>query len=319
MRFLDLHCDTVTECRGKGYALLENPMHLDVRRASCFDAWVQVFAIWIPDTLRGLDAWDYFERSYAFYLEQTDACGLSHCTTYEEIDGAVSGRAFASVLAVEGGAVLGGRLERTDELYRRGVRIVTLTWNGENELGFGCQSGGGRLKPFGKSVLRRMDDLGMIADVSHLDRIGFYDVLEQTARPVLASHSTSEAVLRRTRTDSADKTFSMRRALTDDQIRALAAHGGLIGLNFCGSFLGDAGDDGAEAAMRHASHIIELGGEDVLAVGSDFDGCTMHAELSGIEKMPALYETFLQNGFGRALCEKIFFENGLHFFKNMLQ
>ena len=113
-------------------------------------------------------------------------------------------------------------------------------------------------------------------------------------------------------------TFSIRRALTDDQIRALSAHGGLIGLNFCGSFLGDPGDDGAEAAIRHAAHIVELGGEDVLAIGSDFNGCTMHPELSGIEKMPALYDAFLQAGFGRTLCEKIFFGNGLHFFKSML-
>lgn len=318
MRFLDLHCDTVTECRDKGLSLSENPLHLDVRRAAVFDAWVQVFAIWIPDTLRGEDAWDYFERCCAFYLQQTELCGLRRCGCFSEIGLAVGEGALASILAVEGGAALGGKSERVDELYRRGVRILTLTWNGENELGYGCQSAGGRLKPFGIEVLRQMDALGMIADVSHLDRSGFYDVLERTPRPVLASHSTSEAVLRRTRADSDDKTFSMRRALNDDQIRAISSHGGLIGLNFCGSFLGDPGDDGTQAALRHAAHIIEQGGEDVLAIGSDFDGCTMHPELSGIEKMPTLYDAFLQNGFGRALCEKIFFENGLHFFKSML-
>ncbi len=318
MRFLDLHCDTVTECRAKGYSLSENPLHLDVRRAADFDAWVQVFAIWIPDTLRGADAWAYFEQNDSFYLAETERCGLSRCTTYAEIERAVSERSFASILAVEGGAALGGQIDRLYELYRRGVRILTLTWNGENELGYGCQSGGGHLKPFGIEVLRGMDALGMIADVSHLDRIGFYDVLERTERPVLASHSTSAFVLRTTRKDSADKSFSMRRALDDGQIRALSAHGGLIGLNFCGSFLGDAGDDGVDAAIRHAAHIVETGGEDILAIGSDFDGCTMHADLSGLERIPCLYDAFLKNGFGRTLCEKIFFENGLHFFKSML-
>lgn len=318
MRFLDLHCDTITECREKGYSLSENPLHLDVRSASGLDAWVQVFAVWIPDTLRGDDAWDYFEQNYTFFAEQANACALMHCTTRAQLDRAVAEGRAAAVLAVEGGAVLGGQLARTDELYRRGVRILTLTWNGENELGFGCQSAGGHLKPFGRDVLCRMDALGMIADVSHLDRIGFYDVLEQTTRKVLASHSTSETVLRRTRADSDDKRFSMRRALNDDQIRALSAHGGLIGLNFCGSFLGDAGDNGTEAALRHAAHILETGGEDILAIGSDFDGCTMHPELSGIGKMPALYDAFLRHGFGRTLCEKIFFENGLHFLKSML-
>ena len=212
MRFLDLHCDTVTECRSKGFSLLDNPLHLDVRRTSCFDAWVQVLAVWIPDTLRGGDAWDYFVRNYAFCLQQTDLCGLSRCTTYQEIDRAVSEGRFASILAVEGGAVLGGQIDRLDELNCRGVRILTLTWNGENELGFGCQSGGGRLKPFGKDVLRRMDEHGMIADVSHLDRTGFYDVLEQTPRPVLASHSTSEAVLRAKTPEDAARAFVERQA-----------------------------------------------------------------------------------------------------------
>ena len=318
MRYLDLHCDTITQCRTKGFSLSGNPLHLDAQRASVFDAWVQVFAVWIPDTLRGEQAWSYFESNAAFYVQQTQACGLRCCGGSDDLEQAISSETPAAILAVEGGAVLGGKLERVDELYRRGVRILTLTWNAENELGFGCQSAGGHLKPFGKDVLRRMNALGMIADVSHLDRTGFYDVLERTHRPVLASHSTSEAVLRRTRTDSEDKAFSMRRALDDDQIRALAAHGGIIGLNFCGSFLGDPGDDGIDAALRHAAHIIELGGEDILAIGSDFDGCTMHSELSGIEKMPALYDAFMKYGFGRVLCEKIFFENGLHFFKSML-
>ena len=318
MRFLDLHCDTITQCREKGFSLSENPMHLDVRRASCFDAWVQVFAIWIPDTLRGEDAWEYFESNYAFFKQQTRLCEMPHCTRFDELTQALASHCRASILAVEGGAVLGGKMERLEELYRLGVRILTLTWNAENELGYGCQSSGGHLKPFGRDVLRRMNDLGMIADVSHLDRTGFYDVLELSERPVLASHSTSEAVLDDTRKGSDDKCYSMRRALNDDQIRAICAHGGLIGLNFCGSFLGDPGDDGVQAALRHAAHILEQGGEDVLAIGSDFDGCTMHPALSGVDRIPALKEAFLQNGFGHALCEKIFFENGLHFFKSML-
>ncbi len=318
MRFLDLHCDTITECREKEFTLLNNPLHLDVHRASVFDEWVQVFAIWIPDTLRGEDAWTFFEKNYSFYSAQTDLCKLTRWTGSADFERASANNKPAAILAVEGGAVLGGKIERLDAMHSFGVRILTLTWNAENELGFGCQSGGGKLKPFGKQALQRMRTLGMIADVSHLDRIGFYDVLELYDRPVLASHSTSEAVLRDTRSDGDDKLFSMRRALNDDQIRALSSHGGLIGLNFCGSFLGDPGDDGIQALIRHAAHIIELGGESILAIGSDFDGCTMHPELSGIEKIPSVYDAFLRNGFSRPLCEKIFFENGLHFFKSML-
>ncbi|MBQ7545730.1 MAG: membrane dipeptidase [Clostridia bacterium] len=318
MRFLDLHCDTVTECRSRGLSLENNAMHLDYARGSRFDQWVQTFAVWIPDTLRGADAWQYFEDNYDFFSRFCDQSALPVVRSSDALHQALSDGGRAAVLAVEGGAVLGGEISRLYDLYDRGVRLMTLTWNGENELAFGCQSQGGRLKLFGRQVVSAMEKLRMIVDVSHLDRAGFYDVLEMTERPVLASHSTSASVLEKTRADSTDKMFSIRRALDDRQILALRSHGGLIGLNFCGSFLGDPGDDGVQAALRHAAHIVELGGEEMLSIGSDFDGCTMHADLAGIDKMPALYEAFLQNGFGRALCEKIFFENGLHFFKNML-
>lgn len=318
MRFLDLHCDTVTECRSRGLSLENNAMHLDYARGSRFDQWVQTFAIWIPDTLRGADAWQYFEDNYDFFSRFCGRSALPVVGSARALQQALSESGRAAVLAVEGGAVLGGNIDRLYDLYDKGVRLITLTWNGENELAFGCQSQGGHLKPFGRQVVSAMEKLRMIVDVSHLDRIGFYDVLEMTDRPILASHSTSAAVLDKTRKAGKDKTFSLRRALDDRQILALQSHGGLIGLNFCGSFLGDPGDDGVQAALRHAAHIVELGGEDLLSIGSDFDGCTIHTDLAGIEKIPALYDAFLQNGFGRTLSDKIFFKNGLHFFKNML-
>ena len=318
MRFLDLHCDTVTECTKRGCSMQQNPLHLDLLRANQFSEYVQVFAIWIPDDIRGADAWDYFQKNADFFDLSCRDCSLLHCREFSEIETALAQDGRAAILSVEGGAVLGGKTDRLHEIYDRGVHILTLTWNGENELGFGCQSEDAGLKPFGKQVLSEMERLHMIPDVSHLNRSGFFEVLERCGRPVLASHSTSFTVLQRTRKASDDKDFAMRRALTDDQIRALAEHGGLIGLNLCASFLGDPGDDGAQAALRHAQHILEIGGENILAIGSDFDGCEMHDDLHGIEKMPSLYAYFLHNGFSEALCEKIFFENGLHFFKSML-
>ena len=238
MNFFDLHCDTITECCKHSFSLRENPLHLDLNRGSVFDAWAQVYAIWIPDSLRGGDAWDCYQKNLAYFRSQVEQFRLHFCTNEKQADAIPTSPSPTALLAVEGGAVLGGEVEKLELLYADGVRILTLTWNGENELGFGCQSAGGHLKPFGRQVLRRMETLRMIPDVSHLDRIGFYDVLELTGKPVLASHSTSLSVLRETRNESLDKSFSIRRALDDEQIRALALHGGLIGL---------AADAGAEA------------------------------------------------------------------------
>lgn len=318
MRLFDLHCDTVTECRSSGMSLRENTLHLDRERARCFDAWAQVFAIWIPDDVRGEDAWAYFTDHYDFFLSQLSDTSIRFCQSAADLDAAHQAGAPSALLAVEGGAVLGGRLDKLDALYRMGVRLLTLTWNDENELGYGCQSSGGGLKPFGRDVVRRMQSLRMIVDVSHLNAQGFWDVLEMTDIPVIASHSTSASVLRKTRAPGDDRMFSVRRALDDDQIRAIALRGGLIGLNFCESFLGDPGQDGFDAVLRHARHIRQIGGVDVLAIGSDFDGCTMHPSLAGIDKMPDLYAFLRQNGFYADECEKIFFGNAWHFMKSML-
>lgn len=318
MRLFDLHCDTVTECRKAGCSLQNNAMHLDFCRGRQYDAWVQTFAVWIPDTLRGDDAWVYFLDNAEFFRAEAERHDLPICTSFDALSDALREKRAAALFAVEGGAVIGGRLDRLEAIRRMGVRILTLTWNAENELAFGCQSPGGGLKPFGFEALREMERIGVLPDVSHLHADGFYDVLRATDIPVLATHSTSAAVLRERRGESLDKQFSLRRALEDEQIRALALHGGLIGLNLCGSFLGDPGDDGMAAALRHARHILRLGGEDILALGSDFDGCSIHPDMAGVEKMQGLFEYFRKNGVSEAVCAKIFFENALQFFKNVL-
>lgn len=316
MQFFDLHCDTITECYKNGAHLKQNNLHLDIERGSCFEKWVQCFAIWIPDSLRGDEAWNYFERNFEFFLSESGNSDVLFCKSAEDLSGSES--SCSALLSVEGGAVLTGEIEKLEVLYNYGVRLLTLTWNAENELGFGCQSGDGHLKPFGKDVVREMEKQHMIVDVSHLNRTGFYDVLSVTDAPIVASHSTSATVLKNTRVDSEDKTFALNRALEDDQIRALSERKGLIGLNFCGSFLGDVGKDGFEAAIRHADHILNLGGEDILAIGSDYDGCTMAKELSGIENIPNLYDYFAKNGFGKTLSDKIFFDNAFQFTKSVL-
>ena len=163
-----------------------------------------------------------------------------------------------------------------------------------------------------------MERLNIVADVSHLNTAGFYDAVSSGAR-VIASHSNSKSVLEKTRKDSEDKFFSCRRNLDDNQIKVLVEHGGLIGLNFCKSFLGDEGDDGFEAVYRHMAHILDLGGENVLAIGSDFDGCEISPELDSVDKIPNLYSFLSEKGVDKPLLEKIFFENAENFFKTVLQ
>ncbi len=321
MKFFDLHCDTITECCTKERPLYENNGHLSVCKAKELDSWTQIFAIWMPDEFRGAEAIEYFDRIYAHFLKEMDTNSLyiKHCKTADEISDCISEGRAAAILSVEGGSALAGDIGQLDRIYGLGVKLMTLTWNGSNEIAHGCQSNtDGELSKFGKAVLKRMNELKMIVDVSHISRKGFWSVAEHACAPFVASHSTCNAILDSTRTAGEDKRRSMLRGLDDNQIRFIVRNGGLIGLNFCDSFLGDKGDDGFEAAYRHLSHILELGGENIAAMGSDYDGCSMNPELAGIDKIGALRDYLLAKGFSVRETDKIFFDNALNFFKSML-
>ncbi|MBR3817618.1 MAG: membrane dipeptidase [Clostridia bacterium] len=320
MRLFDLHCDTAGECYNKKIPLAENDLHISLCKGKALDEWCQVFAIWILDELRGKKAYDYFVKVLENHKNEINknADKIKLCQQFSDIDEAVKNGKCAALTAVEGGSPFAEK----DVVFiakEHGVKLITLTWNGENELGYGCQSGvDSGLKECGKTLLRSMCDMNIVADVSHLNRAGFYDAVSSGAR-VIASHSNCEKVLLKTRKDSEDKFFSCRRSLNDEQIKILIECGGLIGINFCKSFLGDNGDDGFEAVYRHMAHILDLGGENVLAIGSDFDGCDINPELSGIDKIENLNRFLADKGMDSVLLDKIFFSNSQKFFKNILQ
>jgi len=207
---------------------------------------------------------------------------------------------------VEGGAALGGRLEMLDRLWETGVRMMTLTWNAPNEIGSGSETQQG-LTSFGRDVVRRMEELGMMVDVSHLNDTGFWEVAKLARRPFLATHSDSRAVRDHSRN------------LTDEQFKAIRDMGGIVGINFCTMFLADVEMDDRNVTedqlMAHILHFLDLGGEDCVALGSDFDGATLPAFLEGAESLRTLREIMLKAGLGEALTDKICFRNALDFWK----
>ncbi|MBQ3006613.1 MAG: membrane dipeptidase [Clostridia bacterium] len=320
MNLFDLHCDTAGECFNKKQPLSDGNLHINLCKGKQLDKWCQLFAIWIPDELRGKAAEEYFDKVFLnFKNEIAENCSeIKLCKGFEDLKSAVDSHKCAAILTCEGASPFADN----DRIYLAGsygVKLIALTWNDENEIGFGCQSGSDSgLKKEGKRLLRDMEKLNIAADVSHLNRAGFFDAVSSGAR-VIASHSTSKTVLEKFRKDSEDKFFSCRRNLDDEQIKLLIECGGLIGINFCKSFLGDENDDGFEAVYRHMSHILDMGGESILSMGSDFDGCEINPELAGVDKIPALAAFLGAKGFDNRLIEKIFYKNAYIFFKNILQ
>lgn len=306
MRLFDLHCDTLTECFDKRENLLENRRHLDLARGGKMEAWAQLFAVWMPDHLRGEAAFercctvlDFAREQAARYADRLqiveDAAGLA--TALE------AGRC-AGILTVEGGSALAGELRHLDELARRGVKLITLTWNGSNELGHGCLSGcPDGLTTFGKAAVKRMEELAILPDVSHLNEAGFWDVAETAAGPVLASHSVSAALC------------ASPRNLRDDQFREIRDRKGLVGINFCA---GQLGEQTFEAIERHLDHYLTLEGADIVAFGADLDGTDLPEEWGGIQVMEHLYEYLCRKNYDTACLDKVFFSNCYDFFRRTL-
>jgi len=308
MRYFDLHCDTITECKLQRQGLYNNNLHLSLERSLGFKPYVQFFAIWMPDSLRGIKAVERFDDVYVEFLRQMaiNSNSTSFCTDAVMLETAIKSEKNAAFLSIEGGAAFGGRIERLSDAAKKGVKLVTLTWNGTNELGDGCmnkQAGG--LTPFGFEVVRNMKQLKMIVDVSHLSQKGFSDVLKTTDAPFIASHSNAKAIC------------DHPRNLTDEQIKEIAARKGLIGLNLYPFFVKQDGRANLEDIIAHADHILSLVGENILAVGADFDGATMPPQIKGIEDMSKLYELML-NKYHKTIADKVFFDNAYKFISSTL-
>ena len=214
-----------------------------------------------------------------------------------------------SILSVEGGSACGGTQEGIYHLYDRGVRLVTLTWNDNNEIAAGAFAHGG-ITAFGKDFISVAKELGIILDVSHLNRQGFKELLSLYSLPFVASHSNADTI---------DNYYARKRNLADWQIEAIRDRGGLIGLNFCADFINAPGHPGAESLANQIRYLSSMGCDEIMALGSDFDGCDMHEDFAGIEKMETLYNKLLDLGISEDLLQKLFYLNAKRFFDEYIK
>lgn len=298
MRLFDLHCDTLYEGYTKKYPLAKNDGHIDLCRAARYTPYVQGMAVWIPDDLRGDAAWDFYCRVRRYAWQE----GIHFACKGEELDAKMSAESPLALLAVEGGGVLGGELSRIDTLSAHGVRYLTLTWNGENELGCGCLLPHGGLTAFGRAAVKRLEQVGIAVDVSHLNEDGFWNTEELAERPYIATHSNAAAVTPHPRN------------LTDRQFAAIAERGGLVGINLCRDFLGE---QTFEAVERHLCHFWERGGENTLCFGADFDGAEMPPHWHGVAVMEQIAEYLYRKNYDSDLLSRLFFGNCYNFFTRL--
>jgi membrane dipeptidase len=302
MRVIDLHCDTLSHLvDDRSIRLRSNQLSVDVQKLKKGNYLAQVFAMFVdqqkfPNCLqRALDMVDVF---YGELEKETE--GIALAKNYQELcRNQIEGK-ISAFLAIEEGGALMGKLENLRIFYRLGVRLLTLTWNYPNEIGYPNAQEQYRtcgLTDFGRQVVREMNRLGMLIDVSHLSDQGFYDVAEISNKPFVASHSNSRTIC------------GHPRNLTDEMIRTLADKGGVMGLNFFSRFLGDSQISRIDDMVRHIRHIIHVGGEDVLAMGTDFDGIVCELEIEHSGRMELLMQRLQQSAFTTGQIEKFCFKN----------
>lgn len=275
----DMHCDTISckllAAEGR-LGFKDSDGHINLEKLRQGGSLLQCFAVFIAakdsqDNPRHLDPYIYYKAGVSAFYEQMriNAGEISPVRCIEDIRKNREAGKLSALLTVEDGVPLEGNIGRVDELYNDGVRMVALTWNYENSLGYPndppytISSKG--LKPFGIEAVRRMNELGIIVDVSHLSDGGFYDVVQHSTKPFVASHSNARALC------------AVSRNLTDDMLKKLGDADGVAGLNFCSAFLDEAAwkrELPAECSTiaLHARYMANKAGIEAVGLGSDFDG-----------------------------------------------
>lgn len=324
--FADMHCDTIPCIReenkkGKKTGLLCRDGQIDLRRMKTAGYKMQTFAMYVNLEREQDPVQACLELIDLFYREmEANRDLISPITSVEQAEENWKNGRLSALLSIEEGAVCRGNLSLLRDFYRLGVRMMTLTWNYENELAYpnrvmGAEGPGESdtvhgLKEKGLVFLEEMERLGMLIDVSHLSDAGFYDVLHHTKKPFIASHSNARAVCGHVRN------------LTDDMIRKLAERGGVTGINFCAAFTQEARGKKpfgtVEGLVRHIRHIADVGGIGCIGLGSDYDGIGSEIELSDCSKMPFLVEALKRAGFHESEIDAVCCKNVMRVMREVL-
>ena len=309
----DLHCDTALallgETRNEAGSLKKNKLHIDLERASQLEAYCQCFACF---TTPMMQEWNklspivVFERELATIQREVDKHKrlISIAYSMADVEANREKGKMSAILTIEGPAGFDFDPALLENLHQIGFRITSLGWNEQNVL-TGSNVTGGGLTDQGREYVREAQRLGMLVDVSHISDEGFWDIMEQTQAPVLATHSNSRALCGHSRN------------LTDDMFCAICRTGGVAGINQYADFLGESPT--LDTVCDHIFHFMELDptGKHI-ALGGDLDGCEELSQgFEGIQSYPALARRLLERGLGEETIRDIFWNNALNVLRSV--
>ncbi len=311
MYISDLHVDTVYRALDSGLRTIPRS-HLDLTRMKDASYALQAFAAFV-DLSHTEHPWETALRLISCLSDEIakNSDLIAPVLSGGDIEKNLASGKMSAIISVEEGDVIEGKLCRIAELYRLGVRLMTLTWNHRNSLASPafdadrdspvpfCDTSSG-ITSLGRDFVAETESLGIVLDVSHLSDRGFYGLCEIAKKPFIASHSNARAVC------------DVPRNLTDDMIKAIAERGGIIGLNYYADFVGHEG--GFADLARHAVHIAKIGGVGCLALGSDFDGIPYNPLIPDCKSVPFFEDHLGRAGFTDGEIDAIMGKNAVRFF-----
>ncbi len=305
----DAHCDTAGEMYRK-FNLYESSSHFDLKRLSGYSGYLQVFAIWTDpkkdvsfirkrfyETAQNLKH-QAEKNKKIFFLAKSKA----------DIEYSIRNYKYTGIISVEGGEILGADESFINILYENGVRCLTLTWNYKNNIGCGagCETDTG-LSEFGKRVIKKLDEKGILTDLSHASEKTFWDSCEYTHN-IMVTHS------------NARKLCEHKRNITDEQIKHLIKANGFAGINYYPPFLREGGKADVSDIIKHIEYFMALGAKDILGLGSDFDGMDIIADgIEGAQSVYKIADELLKLNYSEEKVKKIMGENLINFFMKRLK
>ena len=298
----DLHCDTASKMahfEDAPISLRTNSLHIDLDKAAKLPAYAQCFACFTttdPERNPLLD----FEVQLAKILSEIDTNNqrIRQAFTSADIENNKEQGIISAILTLEGTAGIGYDPELLEDLYKLGFRISSLGWNEQNPL-TGSQVTGGGLTDRGACYVKEAQRLGMLIDVSHISDAGFWDIMDITDAPILATHSNSRSVC------------NVGRNLTDEMFLEICKTGGVAGINLYTEFLGEKST--VDTVCDHIFHFLELDPSGMhISLGGDLDGCdTLPIGISGIQSYPAIAQQLIRRGLDNNTVMNIFWNNAM--------
>ncbi len=319
MFIIDMHSDTLIRLNDTNN-LRNNDLDINLLKMKQSNYLLQNFAIFT--SIKHVDnRLHYVLKHINRFLKEMEENKdlIKQVFSYNDI---INNKVMSALLTLEEGDVIDNDLDILELYYRLGVRMIALTWNYPNSIGYPNFNNNETLNryemlrvintkdgltDFGKEYIKKCNELGIIIDVSHLSDKGFMDVINLSTKPIVASHSNARQVC------------DVARNLSDEMILKLHKNGGVMGMNYCDDFIDNNSNGSVNNIIKHIDHIKELGCIDNIGLGSDFDGIAKRKEMSDCSQIHLLTDSLVKHGYSNEEIEKICYKNVLRVYQEVLK